>query len=128
MSTETVDLTTLYREAFAVMRDALDVPLAAFNLGGERARETLLQRRADAVLTAASALSRFTFEDMIREEIEYLRHRVSQLPVSYRPVVGVAKPIAADCMICGPDCCSPVVGVHDSCPGPLVGRTVLSVR
>lgn len=32
------------------------------------------------------------------------------------------------CIVCGPGCCSPVLGVHTSCPGPLVGRTVVSVR
>lgn len=32
------------------------------------------------------------------------------------------------CIVCGPGCCAPVLGVHTSCPGPLVGRTVESVR
>lgn len=32
------------------------------------------------------------------------------------------------CIVCGPDCCSPIVGVHTSCPGPLAGRTVVGVR
>lgn len=32
------------------------------------------------------------------------------------------------CIVCGPGCCAPVLGVHTSCSGPLVGRTVASVR
>jgi hypothetical protein len=34
-------------------------------------------------------------------------------------------PLSTDC---GPGCCAPVLGVHDSCPGPLVGQTVESAR
>jgi hypothetical protein len=32
------------------------------------------------------------------------------------------------CVVCGPGCVAPTPGVHTSCPGPLVGRTVESVR
>lgn len=35
---------------------------------------------------------------------------------------------ASLCIVCGPGCCAPILGVHTSCPGPLVGRTVVSVR
>jgi hypothetical protein len=48
--------------------------------------------------------------------------------VGYRPDDSEQLPLAADCIICGPGCCSPVLGVHTSCPGPQVGRTVESVR
>ena len=30
--------------------------------------------------------------------------------------------------VCGPGCCSPVLGVHTACPGPQAGHTVESVR
>jgi hypothetical protein len=45
--------------------------------------------------------------------------------VGYRPPTGEQLPLATDC---GPGCVAPAGGVHTSCPGPLVGRTVESVR
>jgi hypothetical protein len=45
--------------------------------------------------------------------------------VGYRPPVGEQLPLGADC---APGCVAPADGVHTSCPGPLVGRTVESVR
>jgi hypothetical protein len=30
------------------------------------------------------------------------------------------------CIICGPGCCAPVLGVHTSCPGPAAGAEVVS--
>lgn len=60
--------------------------------------------------------------------------------VSRRPHVPVGKsatgsqvfacePCAAKlCIVCGPGCCAPVLGMHMSCPGPAAGRTAVSVR
>jgi len=122
------DLTELYREAFAAIREALDVPTAALGHEHEFARSILLQSRADAVLNAASALARLSSEAMIREEIEHLKARVDQTPVTYRQFIAAAGVHPDDGLICGPGCCSPVLGVHMSCPGPAVGRTAVSVR
>lgn len=33
-----------------------------------------------------------------------------------------------ECIVCGPGCCSPILGVHGTRAGPLVGRTVVSVQ
>jgi hypothetical protein len=44
--------------------------------------------------------------------------------VGYRPPAGEQLPLGD----CTPGCCNPFLGVHTSCPGPLVGRTVVSVR
>lgn len=45
--------------------------------------------------------------------------------VGYRPPVGEQLPLGTDC---APGCVAPADGVHTSCPGPLVGQTVESVR
>jgi hypothetical protein len=119
-------LTTLYREAFELIRDALDLPLAAYEDDDQRA--ILLQRRADAVWGAANGLMRDYPAKMIREGIDHLRTRVGQLPVLYRRYVGAAKEHPADCQVCGPDCCAPILGVHGVSPGPHAGAAVASVR
>jgi hypothetical protein len=45
--------------------------------------------------------------------------------VGYRPPAGDQLPLGTDC---APGCVAPADGVHTSCPGPLVGQTVESVR
>ena len=32
------------------------------------------------------------------------------------------------CIVCGPGCCSPILGVHTSCPGPSAGSEAVMVR
>lgn len=128
MADTSPDLTALHREAFAAIREALDVPYAALGSGGEHERAVLLQRRADAVWSVALSLESRGGLELVREAVEHFKARIAQLPVTYRPVVREAKPLPVDCMVCGPGCCAPVLGVHTTCPGPLVGRTVESVR
>lgn len=122
------DLTAIYRDALAAIHDALDIPPAA--LGGEHdhQRAILLERRLIAVTNATSAVLNFTSEDLVRDAIGYLRDRTSQTPVRYRRFVAAADEHPGDCIVCGPGCCAPVLGVHMSCPGPAAGRTVVSVR
>jgi hypothetical protein len=118
------DLTALYREAFELIRDAIDLPLAAFEDDAQRAE--LLQRRADAVWGAVNGLMRDYPAKMIREEIDHLRARIDQLPVLYRRYIGTAKDHPDDCQVCGPDCCRPFLGIHGSAPGPRSGEMAVT--
>lgn len=125
MSTESTTTETTYRDVLAAIHEALDVPHAP---DGEYDRSLQLRRsRAIAVLgTLDGMLGRG-----VRPEaaVESLRHACDTYhPVQYATAQAEAPDHPADCIVCGPGCCAPVLGVHTSCPGPLVGCTVVSTR
>jgi hypothetical protein len=129
VSAETTDMAALYRDTLAAVLDALDIPYAAVDGDHDQQRQRLQDRRAnEAAETVRAVLTFDDYPELIRQRVERLRVYVDRTPVRYRRYIGTAAEHPADCVVCGPGCCSPVVGVHDSCPGPLVGRTVASVR
>lgn len=126
---EAADLTALYRDAFAAILSALDIPYAAADGDHDLQRQRLLDRRAGEAAEAIRAVLAFDdYPELIRDRIERLRLYVDRTPVRYRRYIGTAPDHPVDCIVCGPGCCAPVLGVHTTCPGPLVGRTVASVR
>jgi transposase len=97
------DPTTLHREAFELIRDALDLPLAAINGDHDQTRVRLLDRRVEATLELIRMMLMFEHDpDLIRRRIEHLRTRIDQLPVTYRRY---------GCEVHEPDepCCAPFV-------------------
>lgn len=114
-----------YRDLLAAIRDALDIPFAHFtNLDAE---QTLRNRRVEAVGTALHMALNHHGDDPagLAAETEHLRRRTSQLPVTYRRYIGTATDHPADCVICGPGCCSPVLGIHSGPDSPAGGNLKL---
>jgi hypothetical protein len=103
-----------YRDGFAAIAEALDVPLGVY--ADFREEQQLRSLRAIDAKWAARALAEPGLDtDEIRRVVERFRAAVAELPVTYR--VYDPKP-------CGDGCVSPVDGVHDTCPGPRAGRPV----
>lgn len=120
------DPTALLTEFATTIRDALDLPDAAVN--HLDAEQRLRLSRANAVRIAAEmAVLAGEDTDAVARTVEWLRARIDQLPVTYERYIGPAKDHPGDCQVCGP-CCSPVLGIHGTCPGPHAGATVVSVR
>lgn len=119
------NLTDPNRGILTAIREALDVPRAP---DGEYEKSLRLRHdRAMAVLGVLDGvLDRgYTLETAA----ESLRHACgTYLAASYATAQAEAPSHLDICVICGPGCCAPVLGVHTSCPGPLVGRKVESAR
>lgn len=121
------DQTELYREALTAIHDALDIPYAA--AGHDLPYTMLLERRAVAVATLTREMRAFAaYPDLLRLSLDEFRDRVARMPVTYARFQTSAEGHPDECRVCGPGCCSPVLAVHTSCPGPLVGATVASTR
>jgi hypothetical protein len=121
------DPTALHRDLLAAIRDALDVPLPAD--GVDRRHYEWLQRdRAQAVHAITEAVLADACTGCLKAATNVLRDRTRQLPVTYRRHIATAQDHPDDCQVCGPDCCSPVLGIHSSSPGPHAGAAVAGVR
>lgn len=120
------DPTPLYRDLLAAIHDALDIPTPGD--GVDRTHYHWLQRdRAQAVHAITQAvLDDPTGTGCLKQATEVLRERTRQLPVTYRRHIGPARDFPEDCQVCGPGCCSPVLGIHGSCPGPRAGAMAVT--
>ena len=123
---EMPDPTAPYRDFLAAIREALDLPWP--DTDTDRALFEHIQRDRlrgvlgvlDSVLDGAGSPG---------TGAEVLRDRTRELPVTYRRYIAPAEDHPADCVVCAPGaCCSPISGVHTSCPGPAAGTTVVSSR
>lgn len=115
------DLTAL----LAAIREHLDIPKAAY--GGYDKQVRLRYDRAISVLGTLDAfLDRGVSP---ARAIETLRQTArTYLHADYPTALAEARDHPADCQVCGPDCCSPVLGIHSSSPGPHAGAAVAGVR
>lgn len=125
---EPADLSAPCREFFTAVRDALTLPYAATEDGWRNRERLLAERAAEVRGTVEGILDSDTPLRCLEALVGYLRERTRQLPPLYPQSISPARPLPDDCIICGPGCCAPVLGAHASCPSPLVGRTVASVR
>lgn len=135
MSTESTttgpstDLAALYRDTLVAVLSALDIPYAAIEGGHDQQRQRLLDRRANETAETIRAVLAFDdYPELIHDRVERLRVYVGRTPVRYRRYIGTAADHPARRVICGPGCCSSVLGVHSRLPVPTVGRTVGSIR
>jgi hypothetical protein len=120
------ELTELYRTLLRAIDEALDLPQPGFADSDRDVYAHTLERRTAAVLaTAKWILGRGAGNTLVVDAAaDTLRETTSRLPVAYRTLITEAQPHEDVCLVCGPGCCSPVLGVHDSCPGPAAGRVV----
>lgn len=116
------DPTAPYRDLLTAIRDALDVPLPAE--GVDRRHFEWLQRdRAQAVHAITEAvLADADCTGCVKAATGVLRDRTRQLPVTYRQHIATAKDHPGDCEVCGPGCCSPVLGIHSGAVRPVGGN------
>ena len=125
MTNPSPDPTAPYRDLLAAIHEALDRPDAAY---GEYEKKVVLRGdRATAILgtldgVVGRSASPSIAAELLRETCE------SFLKVHYEPAIPAAPDLPDDCIVCGPGCCAPVLGIHTSCPGPAAGATVVSAR
>lgn len=133
-------MAALYRDALEAIRDALYLPYAPTD-GWDEARQRVLDKRLAQAVSTLSFVLESDKPDSIAWHIAYLRERLTELPTDGYVTGREADEALAhgatwmeavaelrEREICGPGCCGIALGVHTSCPGPLVGRTVVSVR
>src|SRR5437899_12394265 len=128
MSAETTDMAALYRDALVAIREALAIPHAA-TVGWEEKRQQVLDRRLTHAVVAlegileASPTEMLGGRSLIAHQTAYLRDRLAEHPaddyittaeahaaVEHGAIWPKAVAEPRDCRICGPGCCSPVVG------------------
>lgn len=112
--------TDAHRDLLAAIADALDVPLAHYTDIADE--QTLRSRRAEAVRTAVRFALDATDPARLTFEAETLRRRTGQLPVTYRRHIATAPDHPDDCVVCGPDCCAPVLAIHSDYGRPAGGN------
>lgn len=114
------DPTALYRDLLAAIRDALDIPRPG---PGETDRQAFWDLRRDRLATVLGTIDSVIDHDLTLKIVtQTLRDRVAQSPVTYRRYIAAAKDNPADCQVCGPGCCSPVLGIHSGAARPEGGN------
>ena len=107
-------------ELLRAVNDALNLPDSAIDGDAAVRRASLLETRSAAARDAIRMALVYGDEAAMRNEAEHLRIRIDQAPVTYPLLATDPRPRPDVCLVCGPGCCSPVAGIHTSCPGPVV--------